>query len=140
MAGPGAETHDGRESSEREGGVRELRAVLLSVPPLLADLISRVATSRLEQYGIRLSILAEIADVASLGGRLAELAPDLAIMGQAAITRLPAGMMAPSIPALVLSADLSHIAGPGPDDMAPLTPESLVAALRAVIESDGRTP
>jgi hypothetical protein len=119
--------------------VRELRAVLLSVPPLLADLISRVAASRLEQTGIGLSIVAEIADVASVGGRLAELAPDLAILSQAAISRLPAGVMAPSIPVLVLSTDLSYIAGPGPDDMAPLTPESLVAALLAVIESGGRT-
>jgi hypothetical protein len=106
----------------------------------LADLIRRVAASRLEQYGIRLSILAESADVASLGGRLTELAPDLAIVGQAAITRLPTELTARSIPALVLSSDLSQIAGPGPDDMAPLTPESLVAALRAVIESHGRTP
>jgi hypothetical protein len=40
----------------------------------------------------------------------------------------------------VLSADLSHIAGPGPDDLASLTPENLVAALRAVIESDDCTP
>jgi hypothetical protein len=86
MARPGDAAHDSRE---RESEVRELRAVLLSVPPLLADLISRVATSRLEQYGIRLSILAEIADVASVGARLAELAPDLAIVGYAAISRLP---------------------------------------------------
>jgi hypothetical protein len=119
--------------------VRELRAVLVGVPPLLADLISRVATSRLEQYDIRLSILAEISDVASVGGRLAELIPDLAIVGQAAASRLTAGMIASSIPVLVLSADLSYIAGPGPNNAAPLTPESLIAALRAVITSNGRT-
>jgi hypothetical protein len=136
MARPCDAAHDSRE---RESEVRELRAVLLSLPPLLADLISRVATSRLEQYGIRLSILAEIADVESVGGRLAELAPDLAIVGYAAISRLPTEITASSVPVLVLSADLSHIGGPGPDDLASLTPENLVAALRAVIESDGCT-
>jgi hypothetical protein len=74
MAWVRATPHDGRESCEREREVRELRAVLVGVPPLLADLISRVATSRLKQYDIRLSILAEIADVASADARLAELA------------------------------------------------------------------
>jgi hypothetical protein len=121
----------------REGEVRELRAVLVGVPPLLADLISRVATSRLAEYDVRLSILAEIGDVASAGGRLAELAPDLAIVGQAETSRLPTELSARSIPLVVLSADLSHIVGPGPAEISPLTPESLVAALRAVIRGDG---
>jgi hypothetical protein len=71
-----------------------------------------------------------------------ELAPDLAIVGrQAATLQLPAAMMPPlSIPVLTLSADLSHIAGPRQDDVAALTPESLVAALREVIRRDERNP
>jgi hypothetical protein len=103
--------------------LRELRAVLVGAPPLLVDLIRRVAATRLAQAGVELSIVAEVGDLADAGGR--ELVPDLIIIGRAAA--LPSLGARASV--LALSTDLTRIFGPGPDDVVPLTPESLAAKL-----------
>jgi hypothetical protein len=110
--------------------VRELRAVLLRVPPLLADLIRRVVFSRLEQAGIRLSIIAEFPDIDDIGDRLSTLAPDIVIEREAAGGASPYGSLPSSARVVTLSEDLSHIRSYGEDATA-LTPDSLAAALLA---------
>ena len=56
-----------------------LRAVLVTVPPLLADLVRHVTTGP-----PGLSIVAEISDLKTADQRLRELAPDVVILGAAA--------------------------------------------------------
>jgi hypothetical protein len=104
---------------------------LVKVPPLLADLVRRVAATRLEQAGIKLSIVAEVGDLAEPSARGAHT-PDLVIIGQAAGRALPKSPLPGSAAVLALSDDLSRLFGPSPDDVAPLTPETLAAALLAV--------
>jgi DNA-binding NarL/FixJ family response regulator len=109
--------------------VPELRAVLVTVPPLLADLTRRVLTSR-----VGLSIIAEFADPEIAILRLGDLAPDVVIIGLAAnAPSLSAALvrsMLPQARVLALSADLTRLLGPGKDDVSELTPETLADRLR----------
>jgi DNA-binding NarL/FixJ family response regulator len=108
--------------------VRGLRAVLLTVPPLLADLIRHVLTSR-----AALQIVAELTDPDSVYARLRALAPDVVIIGPAggawpvdvALVRA----LLPGARVLVLSADLTQLLGPGEHDIVAFTPDSLAARL-----------
>ena len=50
--------------------VKEFRAVLVMVPPLLADLIRHVVASRAEASGFALLIVAEICDPTNIGATL----------------------------------------------------------------------
>jgi hypothetical protein len=86
---------------------------LVNVPPLLADMIRRVAAAR----GLT---LAETADSA---------AADVIILGPAATPPLPG-----QVPVLKISRDLKHITGPGPADCAPFSPDTLGALLRKIAE------
>jgi hypothetical protein len=111
--------------------LRKLRALLVGAPPLLTDLIRQVAATRLAQAGVELSIVAEVGDLAAaghLGDPNRATVPDLIIVGQ--VTALPS--LEVKAPVLGLSIDLAHIFGPGPDDVAALTPESLTAKLLAI--------
>jgi DNA-binding NarL/FixJ family response regulator len=109
--------------------VPELRAVLVTVPPMLADLIRHVLTSR-----VGLSIISEIAAPEAAAESLRDLAPDLVIIGpstdasplSAAVVR----NMLPHARVLTLSADLSRVFGPGEDDVAEFTPDTLAECLR----------
>jgi hypothetical protein len=89
--------------------VREVRARLLGIPPLVADMIRQVVTPRAARSGVRLTLVVA-----------AEPPPDLVIASETA--ELPAG-----ITAIVLSADFSIILGG--DKPAPLTPGSLARQL-----------
>jgi hypothetical protein len=91
--------------------IPKLRAVFINVPPLLADLVRRVAATR----GLTLAETAETATA------------DIIIRGPAA-TPLPPG----PVPVLTISPDLTHITGPGPADCAPFTPDALARLLRAI--------
>jgi hypothetical protein len=107
----------------------ELRTVLVIAPPLLADLIRRVLTDR-----VTVSILPEIADPTDIGGRLRELAPDIVIVGPVGAASSLVAESAPShTRVLFLSADLTHILGPNPGDIAPFAPETLAARLRDIL-------
>jgi hypothetical protein len=106
--------------------VPELRTVLVIAPPLLADLIRRVLTERIDVL-----IVPEIADPADIGDRLRELAPDFVIVGPVgAVPLLDAASMPSGTLVLSLSADLTHILGPNPGDIAVFTPETLAACVR----------
>jgi DNA-binding NarL/FixJ family response regulator len=105
-----------------------LRAVVVTVPPLLADLIRHVLTSR-----AGLPIVAELIDPDSAYAQLHALAPDVVIIG-------PSGGPRPVDPALVrallpqarvlaLSADLTQLLGPGAQDSDAFTPDTLAARL-----------
>jgi hypothetical protein len=83
------------------------------MPPLLADLIRRIAAAR----GLT---LAETADSA---------AADVIILGPAA-TPPPAGPLT----VLAISPDLSRITGPGPADSTPFTPDALADRLREIAD------
>ena len=89
--------------------MREVRARLHGIPPLIADLIRQVVTPRLARAGVRLTLVAD-----------ADPSPDLVIASETA--ELPAG-----ITAIVLSADLSLMLGG--DRPTPLTPGSLARRL-----------
>lgn len=115
--------------------MRELRAILIGVSPLLADLIRRAAGARLERAGLALVIVAEIGETADPIPRLEELSPDLIILG---------GASGPSslcvfgqLPTLTLSTDLARIFGPGEGDSAPLTPRNLAARMVELATSKG---
>ena len=107
----------------------KLRTVLVIAPPLLADLIRRVLTGR-----VAVSILPEITDPTDIGGHLRELAPDIIIVGPVGTA---SSLVAASVPShtrvLSLSADLTHILGPNPGDIAPFTPETLAVRLREIL-------
>jgi hypothetical protein len=109
--------------------VPELRAVLVTVPPLLADLTRHVLTSRLG-----LSIIAEIPDPETAAERLRYLAPDIVIIGPAANTRrfnaARVRLMLPHARVLALSADFSQVLGPGEADVSEFTPQNLADCLR----------
>ena len=62
--------------------MRGLRAVLVTVPPLLADLIRHGLTSR-----AALLIVGELADPASAYAQFRALSPDVVIIGPAGGTR-----------------------------------------------------
>jgi hypothetical protein len=93
--------------------VREVRALLLAIPPLVADLIRLVVGPRLARSGVALTIVAA-----------SDPPPDLVIATESA--NLPVG-----IPAIVLSADLALILGGGTPTT--LTPDSLADKLLELI-------
>ena len=108
--------------------MRRFRAVLVTVPPLLSDLIRHVLTSR-----AALVIVAELTDRPSAYAPLWALAPDVIIIGPAGGTppvdaALPHAML-PGACVLALSADLTRLLGPGEDDIEAFTPNTLVACL-----------
>ena len=115
--------------------LRELRAVLVGVPPLLADLIRQVAVARLAAADVRLSIVAELGDLPD-GTWLSKTSANLIVIRQGAAPPADRG----ATPVLALSSDLSRLLGPGPDDVADLTPETLAAALLEVSAREGSSP
>jgi hypothetical protein len=106
-----------------------LRAVLVTVPPLLADLVRHVTTGP-----PGLSIVAEISDLKTADQRLRELAPDVVILGAAAtagtLNAARVRSMLPRARVLALSADFTQLFGPNEDDVDEFTPETLVDSLR----------
>ncbi len=108
--------------------MRGLRAALVTVPPLLADLIRHVLVNRAE-----LLIVAELTDVESALERLRELAPDVVIIGQSDDRpSLDVALVRTDLPGacvLVLSADLKQLFGPGADDVAIFSPDTLTSCL-----------
>ena len=116
--------------------VKEFRAVLVMVPPLLADLIRHVVASRAEASGFALSIVAEICNPTDIGERLRELDPDIVIVGSAgAALLIDAAAIVPRARVLTLSADLARILGPGKGESVAFTPEVLVESLRNILQT-----
>jgi hypothetical protein len=111
--------------------LRELRAILVRVPPLLADLIRRLAGARLGPLGIRFSIIAEFDDFDVAVGEFGRLVPHVVIVGRV-VAPPPQHALAR---VLGLSADLTRIFGPGADEDAALTQESLARKLIEVAET-----
>jgi DNA-binding NarL/FixJ family response regulator len=107
-----------------------LRAVVVTVPPLLTDLIRHALTSR-----AALTIVAELTDADSAYAVLRTLAPDIVIIGPSGGPRpVDAALVRALLPdarVLALSADLTLLLGPGEDDSTPFTPDSLAARLQA---------
>ena len=104
--------------------------MLVAAPPLLADLIRQVLTSRLGAL-----IIAEVADTDRAAETLLDFAPDIVIIGPIGEAwRLNAAevrRMLPDALVLALSADLLRVLGPGESDVSELTPESLAERLRS---------
>jgi len=116
--------------------VPEFRAVLVTVPPLLADLIRHVLMSRIEASGFALSIVAEICDLTNIGERLRALDPDVVIVGPVGtVSPMDAIVLLPRARVLTLSADLTHILGPGAGEIAPFTPDTLAERLLSVLRT-----
>lgn len=127
--------------------MRELRVVLVRVPPFLADLIRHVVAPRFERWrfeqrggpplaqpsAVNLSIISEISDTPDIGELVGRIAPHVLILGTAAAVSLRG---APSLPAevrvLTLSPDLTRIYGPGQGDSATLTPDALADRLHEI--------
>jgi len=108
--------------------VRRLRTVLVTVPPLLADLIRHVLTTR-----AALLVVAELTDVDSAYAQLGALSPDIVIIGPGGARPVDAARvraMLPGARVLALSADLTQLLGPGNDDIDIFTPDTLADRLR----------
>jgi DNA-binding NarL/FixJ family response regulator len=105
-----------------------LRAVLVTVPHLLADLIRHVLTSR-----AALCVVAELADPEGGIESLAKLAPDVVIIGLTGnaqpLDTAAVRTLLPQATVLVLSADLTQLMGPGEDDVVEFTPDALADRL-----------
>jgi hypothetical protein len=117
--------------------VKEFRAVLVMVPPLLADLIRHVVASRVEASVFALSIVEEISDPTDIGPRLRALDPDIVIVGPAGAALLidAAAIVPPRARVLTLSADLARILGPGKGESVAFTPEVLAGSLRNILRT-----
>ena len=106
-----------------------LRAVLVAVPPLLADVIRHALTSRAS-----LRIIAEIAASRGAAQRLRDLAPDVVVVGPAGgvpwLHAAAVRAMLPRARVLALSADLTRVLGPDDGDDAEFTPDALADRLR----------
>ncbi len=107
--------------------MRGLRTVLVTVPPLLADLIRHVLTGRAE-----LLVVAQLTDATSAYARLGALSPEIVIIGPGGAPPVDAALvraMLPGARVLALSTDLSQLLGPGDDDIDAFTPDTLAARL-----------
>ena len=104
--------------------MRSLRAVLVTVPPLVADLIRRTLAGR-----ATVAIVAEIPEPSVALAQLPALLPDIVIVGDTGrAPALHADSVRAAVPGarvFVLSADLMEIYGPGADDVIALTPATL---------------
>lgn len=115
--------------------MRELRTVLVMVSPLLTGLIRYVAESRIKQPHARLSIVAEINELEHLPQELREMKPDLVIFGPASdAAQRAATSVAARARVLTLSANLSSVSGPGPDDVDSLTLDTLTKRLSDILQ------
>ncbi len=107
--------------------MRRLRAVLVTAPPLLADLIRHVLTGR-----AALTIVAELTDAATADAQLGTLSPDVVIIGPGGVPPVDPARVRATLPGarvLVLSEDLTQLRGPGDDDIDAFTPDTLAARL-----------
>lgn len=100
--------------------MRELRILMVMVPPLLVDLVRHIVGDRLGLSGVTLEVVDRIAE------DLSDAPPDLMIIDQntAPLAFLTKSLSGPT-KVLIMSADHTVIFGPGPNDVAPLTPQSL---------------
>jgi len=112
--------------------LRERRAVFVTVPPLLSDILSEVVC----RQG-RLSLIAQFGDQTALRDRLPALAPDLVVIGVGAgevddVGRTVLGLV-PSAKVLVISDDgrhaFLHEMRPHRKVLLDFSPASLMAAL-----------
>ena len=110
--------------------MRELRTVLVMVPPLLAGLVRRVVAARFEQADAHFTIVAETSDLNDFAGLLRAIDTDVVIIGAAGVA---SKLVEASIPVharvLTLSSNLNQVLGPGPADVAPFTPDTLAQRL-----------
>ena len=106
----------------------QLRAVLVGIPPLLADLTRQVLTRRAD-----VSVVAELSNVETIAPGLLDLAPDVVIIGPPAqigtLTAARVRQMLPSARVLAISADLLYLLGPGEGVVSEFTPDNLSASL-----------
>jgi hypothetical protein len=109
----------------------ELRAALVMVPPLLADLITATLIPRLARAGVQLSIFTAPEAAASATAAYGVIAVDVAILGPGAAARaLAETLLPPATPLLALAADLNRLLGPAAGENSPFTPEILAQRLR----------
>ena len=106
-----------------------LRAVLVMVPPLLADLIRHVLTGRIDQI-----IVAEARDPADAARMLRDVPPDIVILGPHGTAGLPdpqaVRALLPRARVLALSADLAQLLGPEEGEVCTFTPDTLAGRVR----------
>ena len=112
--------------------MREIRLVLVLTPRFLADLIRHVVAVRLRAAGYRLVVVAELGDRDDLAAQLAALDPDVVILGPGSAAAAFAGLAGfPAARVVRLSPTLAELAGPGDEEVAVLTPDSLAARVIA---------
>ena len=115
--------------------MRELRSVLVLVSPLLAGLIRYIVESRIKQPHARLSIIAEIDDLEHSPPELGGMHPDLVILGPSSNAEQRAAAWAGAeARVLMLSEDLSRVSGPDPNDVDPLTLDTLTRRLSDILQ------
>jgi len=115
--------------------MRELRTVLVMVSPLLAGLIRYIVESRIKQPRARLSIIADIDDLEHWPPDLGDMQPDLIILGPSGnAAQRAAAWAGVDTRVLTLSANLSRVSGPGPDEVDPLTLDTLTQRLSDILQ------
>ena len=114
----------------------ELRAVLVLVPPLLADLIRQVLATR----GLEVRIAAELSDPRIISTEMAALSAHVALLGSTDLLHLVGGSLSSETRILSLSRDLTELIGPGDRDRVPFTADNLVKALRDIRNDLDPTP
>ncbi len=115
--------------------MRELRTVLVMVSPLLAGLIRYIVESRIKQPHARLSIIADIDDLEHWPPELGDMHPDLVILGPSSKAEQRAAAWAGAdARVLMLSENLSRVSGPGPNDVDPLTLDTLTQRLSDILQ------
>jgi hypothetical protein len=110
----------------------ELRVVLV-MKPLLAELIRQVVVSRTASLGVHLSIVVELEGSRSIDAALR--APDRSVVIIGPLSGDSQQFVAPMgsrVRVLTLSADLTHVLGPRPGCLVPLTPDGLAKVLRDI--------
>jgi hypothetical protein len=106
-----------------------IKAVLVNVsPPLLASMIKRTLAR------VDAAVVAEIVNLEHCDKVLQGLEPDVVIIGPHAAgsqVSMPAlRRLAPDALVLAVSADLTQLLGPGPDDSTPFTSKALAERIR----------
>lgn len=104
------------------------RAVLVMVPPLLADMIQAVLSSRTD-----IEIAAVFDGVGDLASCMREIAPEIVIVGAApaAPSREQVRSWLPDARVFTLSADLRSLEGPDAGQDTELAPDAIAARLSA---------
>jgi hypothetical protein len=113
-----------------------LRAALVLVPPLLADLVRQVLAGRAPHV----CVVAEFSDPGRVIDELRGINVDVVLLGSGISRQHAIGALASHTSVVSLSADLSELAGPGGNEHIPFTTDNLIRLLNSLCKDLDPTP